>query len=220
MASPDRLLGSGRLIGTRSIPGGRLLSPNQIPRFSFQLEGVAQLQNALARMGRNLAARALGQALIEAAEILKGAMVASAPVGPAYRSEPKIRRPFHLRESIRRTKPMINAMRREAVIRVGPHNNAFWGLFQEYGTLGPTGRGFTSPKSRFSSGDASNTLGFPGHPPYPWMQPAFDQSERQMKASIERQLNRLIQSAVIGASTAPRFPAGLLPAAAPLLPGG
>lgn len=189
---PDPIGQTGRGIRTRFIPGGLFSRGPGRVSFSISLEGAKELEKELQRIASALAARNLAHAIINAAEILRSAASQFAPQGPPHTSPSKQRRVRHLRDDIVRTEPMLRHNRIEARIRVGPHDRAFWGYFQEYGTI--------------------------FQPAYPWFLPAFQQVERSMRRQIEKDLAQLVTKNLLGRSTsrAVAMRAGILAEGNPL----
>ena len=98
----------------------------------MELTGVDQLAATLRRLPSGLGRKVQLRALREGAEPMRVEMGILAPRGPTLRRGRKI----HLADSM-----TINAVRQsqlpgdEAAVAVGPSKDAFWGLFQEYGTV-------------------------------------------------------------------------------------
>lgn len=110
--------------------------------FNFKVEGLAELAAALERLPQAARKPVLVRALMAAGAPMAERMALDAPLDPLADHQ-------HLADSM--TVSPTNKVRgetlgdTEAAVAVGPSKNAFWGLFQEYGTVRHGAQPFARP---------------------------------------------------------------------------
>jgi hypothetical protein len=94
----------------------------------IQIEGLADLSQMLTELAPNAAKRYLSRAGEAAAEVVIEALDDTVPVGVGI-----------LEESITWDKHWLDGDETTMEINIGPTKQAFWGMFQEFGTQEVTG---------------------------------------------------------------------------------
>lgn len=123
------------------------------------ITGAKDLDKLLKRLPGKVAGRILQSSLRVGAMVIVKDARTRAPVGTGTLR----------REIVARKTSRAKASGKSAEVTIGPTQDAFWGLFQEFGT-------------RF-------------HPPHPWLRPAFEASKRAALDKTGKSLGMKIEKA-------------------------
>lgn len=108
---------------------------------SMRFSGGEALARVYASLPEAVSRRWQLEALRKAAEPLRAEMAARAPRGPSRVGR---RFPVHLKDSIT-IMTMRQSVADDPTVAVGPSKDAFWGFFQEYGTVRHGAQPFAGP---------------------------------------------------------------------------
>jgi HK97 gp10 family phage protein len=119
----------------------------------MKLHGARQMDKVLAGLPRKIRGRVLSNAVMGAAGVIQRAAKQTAPVaGGTLKAE-----------IVRRRRRGGNGV----TVQVGPTRDAFWGMFQEFGTK--------------------------HHAPRPWLRPAFEENKAEALDKMGKSLGRAIE---------------------------
>jgi len=136
-------------------------------KVKVSVEGQRQIVRRLNVLTDEVARTHLEAATLEGAEVIRKAIEKKAPKESGF-----------LKSHILKEVDSKNTRRNKATINIGPHKDAFYALFVEFGHALVRG---TRKATRKVIGNV---------PPHPFMRPAFDESKRNVRQTILLSLKR------------------------------
>jgi HK97 gp10 family phage protein len=130
----------------------------------LSIDGMPELLRKLEQLGRQ-GEQIRDKALLEGAKIIQEAASQKVNLGPHKE---------HLKDSI-----VVSEVNDDGTVDIGPDRDHFYGLFVEFGRSAGTYKTKTGKQKSY-----------PAAPPYPFLQPAFEENKEQVQQKMADVIRR------------------------------